>query len=178
MDLGTYITSLCVYSVAWKRWLVTTASEGCETSYRLCLNYLAQYRHSKNSTSYQSRYHLHGQDLQLGPVFMALDFPEGHWCTLICAHARTHTHTHTHTWIHTHTHTHRNTYKLPKMGSGFLWLKNQYSRHRLVERAVCFISEVGNQRRKWTYVQLPTPHSGCMCMCVWMLGWLVMSNSL
>ena len=106
MDLGTYITSLCVYSVAWKRWLVTAASEGCETSYRMCLNYLAQYRHSKNSTSYQSRYHLHGQDLQLGPVFMALDFPEGHWCTLIYAHAHTHTHTHTHTWIHTHTETH------------------------------------------------------------------------
>ena len=81
-------------------------------------------------------------------------------------HTHAHTHTHTHTHEYTHTHTHRNTYKLPKMGSGFLWLKNQYSRHRLVERAVCFISEVGNQRRKWTYVQLPTPHSGCMCMCV------------
>ena len=63
----------------------------------MCLNYLAQYRHSKNSTSYQSRYHLHGQDLQLGPVFMALDFPEGHRCTLTCAHAHTHTHTHTET---------------------------------------------------------------------------------
>ena len=40
------------------------------------------------------------------------------------------------------------------------------TRDRLVERAVCFISEAGNQRRKWTYVQMLTPHSVCVCVCV------------
>ena len=38
MDLGTYITSLSLYSVIWKLWLVIAASKGCETDLTKCVS--------------------------------------------------------------------------------------------------------------------------------------------
>ena len=97
----------------------------------MCLNYLAQCRHSKNSTYYHSCCHLACRDSQLGSILMTLDFIEWHTCTCTYMHIHKNTQKHKHIcyW---------------KWGLPPCHLKANTWEARLVERKVCSVLDASS----------------------------------